>query len=952
MFNLPNSILRRGRAKTRSRHRRQRLAVEILEDRRLLAADPFGQNLLQPFDVSRDGSVSALDALQVVNALGRSQFETGLGVNPADEIGTFVDVNGDGIGSSLDALLVINQLARDAPTIAATLPNDSGPDGLADFRFDLITNDIAIDLNVSIGQLGDERVNFRVGDESSPLIDITDQFDGESAALTTNEIEAFFGGVLPAGAHDVTVEIGDGVSRIDFTITVDREAPVPQALVDDVIRVAPDTIDIDFGEPVATNEFDSSAFSLNQTGIGSIPITASEFVDNIVQLTLSDTLADADFELSFDGIVTDLAGNVAEATTRSFAVADPVGILSVSPANGSNGVNLLRETIVNFDEPVDPTTVTLESFQVLAAGQLVSGTIRVNRTGTTATFFYDNPLPASTAISVVLDGERILGADGLPLDADGDDVPGGESDDEFRTTSLSLIPETEVFGFVRNSETQEPLAGVELTLVGFPAITATTDGNGFFELGVQDANGDGISDGLPGAEFFVSIDGSAAISTDGESFAGVSRVLESVAGQRIQIEQSGQNFDIFLPPIPSDAGTPIVAGQDTAVSLSPQSIQSLVASRPDIDPVLFDQLQLTIPADAAQDETGSFAAEAIIVLVDPEFLPGPLPPNLNPELVVSIQTPGGTNFDVPAPITFPNLDGSSPGEQVFLFSFDNDSGQFVVNGTATVSEDGMSITSDPGTGITAPGWHFVLPGVVDMRLIWPAEEPTGEEENSEGLFEYGLEVDGTLDPLFAEAEVSLSFDSNVFEELSDALSESLVEQEFQGFVDALASDFLTLFQSTERSFRISVVDQPFELDLFEITDEFRVENEFLRSLVPEFEIDPLLDISIFGGAAAGGSIEFEFELSQGSNVLEFDIDASIEASVGVSAQIENDFLCGLGFGVGEVLCDQHQLLGFAASIDENGPSLTGPLGSIFDGSNFSDAVKSEIGLDDLFERFF
>ncbi len=98
--------------------------------------------------------------------------------------------------------------------------------------------------------------------------------------------------------------------------------------------------------------------------------------------------------------------------------------------------------------------------------------------------------------------------------------------------------------------------------------------------------------------------------------------------------------------------------------------------------------------------------------VDPDFLPAPLPPNFDPSLIVSIQAPGTTNFDVPAPVAFPNLDGMAPGEQALLFSFNHDAGRFEVNGTATVSDDGMSIVSDVGVGIDTPGWHGVQPGVM------------------------------------------------------------------------------------------------------------------------------------------------------------------------------------------------------------------------------------------------
>ena len=70
----------------------------------------------------------------------------------------------------------------------------------------------------------------------------------------------------------------------------------------------------------------------------------------------------------------------------------------------------------------------------------------------------------------------------------------------------------------------------------------------------------------------------------------------------------------------------------------------------------------------------------MIVPVDPNRLPAPLPPGSNPSLVISIQAGnengfnreadgGATNFDVPAPIQFPNLEGLKPGEKEFDLDF-------------------------------------------------------------------------------------------------------------------------------------------------------------------------------------------------------------------------------------------------------------------------------------------
>ncbi|MCA9051078.1 MAG: hypothetical protein KDA89_20220, partial [Planctomycetaceae bacterium] len=111
------------------------------------------------------------------------------------------------------------------------------------------------------------------------------------------------------------------------------------------------------------------------------------------------------------------------------------------------------------------------------------------------------------------------------------------------------------------------------------------------------------------------------------------------------------------------------------------------------------------------------ATTATVIPVSPDRLPGPLPPTLNPSLVVSVQAPGASNFDVPAPITFPNLEGLSSGEKSLIFSFDHDAGELRVNGTGTVSDDGSVNVSDAGVGILAPGCHLTQHAV--LRALTP-----------------------------------------------------------------------------------------------------------------------------------------------------------------------------------------------------------------------------------------
>lgn len=76
------------------------------------------QNFLQTGDVNNDGSVTAGDALRIINELSRREFsnaDTQDLMNPGDVTswpGVYFDHNGDDRATALDALRVINDLAR------------------------------------------------------------------------------------------------------------------------------------------------------------------------------------------------------------------------------------------------------------------------------------------------------------------------------------------------------------------------------------------------------------------------------------------------------------------------------------------------------------------------------------------------------------------------------------------------------------------------------------------------------------------------------------------------------------------------------------------------------------------------------------------------------------------------------------------------------------------------
>src|SRR5262249_11819337 len=59
----------------------------------------------------------------------------------------------------------------------------------------------------------------------------------------------------------------------------------------------------------------------------------------------------------------------------------------------------------------------------------------------------------------------------------------------------------------------------------------------------------------------------------------------------------------------------------------------------------------------------------------------------------------------PAALTVANVDGLAPRAVTEMYSYDHDLASFVAIGSATVSDDGSVIRSDPGVGVLKAGWH-------------------------------------------------------------------------------------------------------------------------------------------------------------------------------------------------------------------------------------------------------
>ena len=374
-------------------------------------------------------------------------------------------------------------------------------------------------------------------------------------------------------------------------------------------------------------------------------------------------------------------------------------VVSSSPAAGESDVAITRETIIRFSDPLDASvTADPSAVEAFFGGERRSGRLHRSADARSLTLFYDDVLPPSARVRIVLNGDLLIDARGLAVDADGDGVPGGVMEFDYDTLGLASVTGTAVCGRVFASElvtsvegvmsVNQPLEGVRITVDGLEEeLFAFTDQNGNFRL-----------DSAPTGRFFVHIDGRSATTVlpDGAYYPFVGKTWESEAGIEVNVGE------IFLPLVRGGTLQSVSEVEETTVGFAPDVVDEFPE---------FGNVSLTVPAGALLNDSGEAGGMVGIAPVDPARLPGPLPDGLDFPLVITVQTDGATNFDQPVPVCFPNLPDPEtglpllPGERSGLWSFNHDTGAWEVVGSMTVSLDGTLVCSDPGSGILAPGWQ-------------------------------------------------------------------------------------------------------------------------------------------------------------------------------------------------------------------------------------------------------
>ena len=339
-------------------------------------------------------------------------------------------------------------------------------------------------------------------------------------------------------------------------------------------------------------------------------------------------------------------------------------------------------------------------------------------------------MPNASQVSVTVDGSSILTLEGTALDADGDGLPGGKMQFNFSTVSVvsipgtvcssrivdpgpDLIPRTADDVTLGNGYTYLlPIRGVKIYVLGMESNFTFTDATGKFTL-----------TNMPVGDVKVVLDGRTATNPpagyyfpemvmDTTFSPGITNGVMTIRDANGNVMRDGNGVPIqalamYLPRVASNVLQTVSGTNNTVITAVSNAGYNLTSNQ-------LQYLTITVPPNSLIGANGQpmSSGQVGVSVVPPELVADMLPPGLLQHTFdITVQAPGVATFTQPAQMTFPNVFGTNapPGSKLNFLSFDHTTGRLVIEGTGTVSADGLYVTTDPGTGVTHPGWHGLAP---------------------------------------------------------------------------------------------------------------------------------------------------------------------------------------------------------------------------------------------------
>lgn len=428
----------------------------------------------------------------------------------------------------------------------------------------------------------------------------------------------------------------------------------------------------------------------------------------------------------------DAAGNSTQASVAfSLAAAIPLSVTGYTPANGAADVGVTYRPQITFSRAIDTTTLmAADFFATDSTGTVIPATIVPANDGTFAWLFFTNPMPGASIITVTVDGSRIKAADGSLLDAVGSGTPGSKLIFSFTTVNTAPVPGTSLSGIVADPgpdllpgtrddvavgpdgvlmTTDDvyklPIAGVKVYILGHEDEAVYTAADGSFTLSPIPTGDvklalDGMTAGNPPAGYYF-----ANMVMDLHVQPGVNNTVMAAMADSDAKAQANPEPGVYLPRLQTSLLQTVNDTQGATIATG-------ATSAPELTPDQRGELKIDIAPNSLIGADGKplSSAQVGISTVPPQLVADMLPAGLLQHTFdITVQAPGVAVFSSPASLTFPNVFNSPPGTKLNLLSFDHTTGRLVIEGTATVSADGKSVTTDPGVGVIHPGWHGITP---------------------------------------------------------------------------------------------------------------------------------------------------------------------------------------------------------------------------------------------------
>ena len=443
-------------------------------------------------------------------------------------------------------------------------------------------------------------------------------------------------------------------------------------------------------------------------------------------------LAPGEHVLTFDSL--DAAGHrVVKTMNVTLDSRIAFSVTTYTPSSFDSEVGSTFRPQVFFSRPVDPASLTVANFYATdTTGSVIPSTIVPAANGTFAWLFFPNPMPGASTVTIHLVGDTIkAAADQQPLDGDDDGIAGGTLTYNFSTVSLTPLPRTSLSGKVIDPGVDfkpitfddfrvgpdgiphtaddiflNPIAGVKVFIVGLEStVFTTTDAQGHFTL-----------PSVPGGNVKLAVDGRTATNVPAGVYfpemvmdlnivpGTANTVMDSMGEPADKIANAGRP-EVYLPRLQNSILQTVRAVGNTMVGVDAKSAPNLTDAQRQF-------LELEVQPGVVLDANGQPLANPQIGIstVPPELVRDMLPSGvLQHTFDITIQAPDAATFAQPLQLTFPNVFNATPGTKLNFLSFDHTTGRLVIEGTATVSADGLSVTTDPSSGITKPGWHGLTP---------------------------------------------------------------------------------------------------------------------------------------------------------------------------------------------------------------------------------------------------